>query len=42
MKFVDALDIVKDVVNLFLLFSETIEWVYPSNVVQMVTDNASN
>ena len=41
-KFVDALDIVKDATNLFLLFDEIITWVGPSIVVQMVTDNATN
>ena len=42
MKSVDALDIVKDVNNLFLLFDEIITWVSPSNVVQIVIDNAAN
>ena len=42
MKYVDASDIVKDATNLFLLFDEIITWVGPSNVVQMVTDNAVN
>ena len=42
MKSVDALDIVKDANNLFLLFDEIITCVGPSNVVQMVTDNAAN
>ena len=41
-KSVDASDIVKDANNLFLLFDEIITWVGPSNVVQMVTDNAAN
>ena len=41
-KSVDASDIVKDATNLFLLFDEIITWVGPSNVVQMVTDNAAN
>ena len=42
MKSIDASDIVKDANNLFLLFDEIITWVDPSNVVQMVTDNAAN
>ena len=41
-KSIDASDIVKDANNLFLLFDELITWVGPSNVVQMVTDNAAN
>ena len=41
-KSIDASDIVKDANNLFLLFDEIITWVCPSNVVQMVTDNAAN
>nr|CAN73929.1 hypothetical protein VITISV_013263 [Vitis vinifera] len=41
-KSVDALDIVKDASNLFLLFDEVIEWVGPLNVVHIVTDNAAN
>ena len=41
-KSVDALDIVKDANNLFLLFDKIITWVGLSNVVQMVTDNAAN
>ena len=42
MKSVDASDIVKDVNNMFLLFDEIITWISPSNVVQMMTDNAVN
>ena len=42
MKSIDASDIVKDVINLFLLFDEVIEWVGPLNVVHIVTDNAIN
>ena len=41
-KFIDGSDIVKYANNLFLLFDEIITWVGPSNVVQMVTDNAIN
>ena len=41
-KFVDALDIVKDATNLFKLFDEVIEWVGPLNVVHIVTNNAIN
>ena len=41
-KFVDASNIVKDATNLFLLFDEIITWVGPSNVIQMVTNNATN
>ena len=41
-KSVDASDIVKDATNLFFLFDEIITWVGPRNVVQMVTDNATN
>ena len=41
-KFIDGSNIVKYANNLFLLFDEIITWVSPSNVVQMVTDNATN
>ena len=41
-KYVDALNIVKDATNLFQLFDEVIEWVGPLNVVHIVTDNAAN
>ena len=41
-KSIDASYIVKDATNLFLLFDEIITWVGPSNVVQMVIDNATN
>ncbi|XP_039135791.1 uncharacterized protein LOC120273227 [Dioscorea cayenensis subsp. rotundata] len=41
-KSVDASDMVKDATNLMNLFSEIVEWVGPSNVVHLVTDNASN
>ena len=39
---IDASDIVKDSTNLFHLFDKIIEWVGPSNIVYMVTDNATN
>ncbi|KAF7839716.1 uncharacterized protein G2W53_008198 [Senna tora] len=42
LKSVDASDLVKDAQMLFNLFSEVIEWVGPSNVVHIVTDNAAN
>ncbi|XP_039120077.1 uncharacterized protein LOC120256474 [Dioscorea cayenensis subsp. rotundata] len=35
-------DIVKDATNLCNLFAEIVEWIGPSNVVHLVTDNASN
>ncbi|GAV76818.1 DUF659 domain-containing protein, partial [Cephalotus follicularis] len=41
-KYVDALDVVKDASTLFHLFSEVVEWVGPSNAVHVVTDNATN
>ena len=41
-KSVNASDIVNDATNLFQLFDEVIEWVYPFNVVHIVTDNAKN
>ncbi|KAF7812882.1 hypothetical protein G2W53_033858 [Senna tora] len=41
-KSVDASDLVKDAQMWFNLFSEVIEWVGPSNVVHIVTDNAAN
>ncbi|KAF7835821.1 uncharacterized protein G2W53_010680 [Senna tora] len=41
-KSVDASDLVKDAQMLFNSFSEVIEWVAPSNVVHIVTDNAAN
>ncbi|GAV74526.1 LOW QUALITY PROTEIN: DUF659 domain-containing protein, partial [Cephalotus follicularis] len=40
--FVDASDAVKDAPTLVNLFFEVVEWVGPSNVVHMVTDNAAN
>ena len=40
MKSVDVSDIVNDVINLFQLFDEVIEWVGPLNVAHIVTDNA--
>ena len=40
-KSVDASDAVKDANTLFHMFSEVVEWVGPSNVVHMVTDNAA-
>ncbi|KAK9271764.1 hypothetical protein L1049_002127 [Liquidambar formosana] len=42
LKSVDAFDIVKEAPTLFKLFQEIVEWVGPSNVVHMVTDNAAN
>ena len=43
MKYVNAsYIIVKDANNIFLLFDGIITCVSPSNVVQMVTDNAAN
>ena len=39
MKFIDASDFVNDSTNLIHLFDEIIEWVGPSNIVHMVTDN---
>ena len=41
-KFVDTSDIVTDANKLFLLFDEIIIWVGPTNLVQMVIDNATN
>ncbi|GAV91669.1 LOW QUALITY PROTEIN: DUF659 domain-containing protein [Cephalotus follicularis] len=41
-KSVDASDSVKDAPTLVNLFFEVVEWVGPSNVVHMVTDNAAN
>ncbi|GAV68882.1 LOW QUALITY PROTEIN: DUF659 domain-containing protein, partial [Cephalotus follicularis] len=41
-KSVDASDAVKDAPTLVNLFFEVVEWVGPSNVVHMVTDNAAN
>lgn len=41
-KSVDASDAVKDAPTLFKLFQEIIEWVGPSNIVHMVTDNGAN
>ena len=40
-KYVDASDAVKDADTLFRMFSEVVEWVGPSNVVHMATDNAT-
>ncbi|GAV56791.1 LOW QUALITY PROTEIN: DUF659 domain-containing protein/Dimer_Tnp_hAT domain-containing protein, partial [Cephalotus follicularis] len=39
---VDASDAVKDAPTLVNLFFEVVEWVGPTNVVHMVTDNAAN
>ncbi|XP_054782672.1 uncharacterized protein LOC129289958 [Prosopis cineraria] len=41
-KSVDASHIIKDAKNLFSLFCEVIEWVGPTNIVYVVTDNAAN
>ena len=41
-KYVDALNIVKDATNLFQLFDEVIKCVGPLNVVHIVIDNATN
>ncbi|KAL0288458.1 UNVERIFIED_CONTAM: hypothetical protein Sradi_7097100 [Sesamum radiatum] len=41
-KSVDAFDVVKDAQALFKLFQEVIEWVGPTNVVHLVTDNGAN
>ena len=41
-KFVDASNIVKDAINLFMPFDEVVEWVGSLNVVRVVTDNATN
>ncbi|GAV88399.1 LOW QUALITY PROTEIN: DUF659 domain-containing protein/Dimer_Tnp_hAT domain-containing protein, partial [Cephalotus follicularis] len=41
-KSVDASNAVKDAPTLVNLFFEVVEWVGPSNVVHMVTDNAAN
>ncbi|GAV76727.1 LOW QUALITY PROTEIN: DUF659 domain-containing protein, partial [Cephalotus follicularis] len=41
-KSVDASDAVKDAPTLVNLFFEIVEWVGPSNVVHMVTDNEAN
>ncbi|XP_050222802.1 uncharacterized protein LOC126672894 [Mercurialis annua] len=41
-KSVDASNFVKDAPTLLALFSEVIDWVGPSNVVHLVTDNAAN
>ena len=41
-KSVDVSDIVNDVINLFQLFDEVIEWVGPLNIVHIVIDNAAN
>ncbi|KAL0325294.1 UNVERIFIED_CONTAM: hypothetical protein Sradi_5098700 [Sesamum radiatum] len=41
-KSVDASDVVKDAQALFKLFQEVIEWVGPTNVVHLVTDNGAN
>ena len=41
-KYVDASNIVKDAINLFMLVDEVIEWVGPLNVVHIVTNNAIN
>ncbi|XP_054806196.1 uncharacterized protein LOC129308831 [Prosopis cineraria] len=39
---VDTSHIVKDAKNLFSLFCKVIEWVSPTNIVHVVTDNATN
>ena len=38
-KSIDASDFAMDYINLFHLFYEIIEWVGPSNIVHMVTNN---
>lgn len=42
MKSIDPLNIMKNATNLFHLFDEIFEWVNPSDVVHMVTNNATN
>ncbi|KAK8941408.1 hypothetical protein KSP39_PZI009861 [Platanthera zijinensis] len=42
LKSVDASDITKDANTLCALFSEVVEWVGVTNIVQIVTDNAAN
>ncbi|XP_054778212.1 uncharacterized protein LOC129286226 [Prosopis cineraria] len=41
-KFIDALELVKDAKTLFQLFSKVIEWISPKNIVHVVTNNAAN
>ncbi|XP_072054940.1 uncharacterized protein [Arachis hypogaea] len=41
-KIVDAFDVIKTANALFSLFADVIEWVEPSNIVHVVTDNATN
>ncbi|XP_025702569.1 uncharacterized protein [Arachis hypogaea] len=41
-KTVDASDVIKTANALFNLFADVIEWVEPSNIVHVVTDNAAN
>ncbi|XP_057760121.1 uncharacterized protein LOC130980458 [Arachis stenosperma] len=41
-KTVDASDVIKTDNALFNLFADVIEWVEPSNIVHVVTDNAAN
>ncbi|XP_025664495.1 uncharacterized protein [Arachis hypogaea] len=41
-KTVDASDVIKTANALFNLFADVIEWVGPSNIVHVVTDNAAN
>ena len=39
---IDASDLVKDAINLSNLFDEIINWVNPTNMVHLVTDNVVN
>ncbi|XP_072054248.1 uncharacterized protein [Arachis hypogaea] len=39
---VDSSDVIKNADALFNLFADVIEWVGPSNIVHVVTDNATN
>ncbi|XP_030958518.1 uncharacterized protein LOC115980411 [Quercus lobata] len=39
---IDASDLVKDAINLSNLFDEIVNWVGPTNIVHLVTDNAAN
>ncbi|XP_057719382.1 uncharacterized protein LOC130933786 [Arachis stenosperma] len=41
-KTVDSSDVIKTVDALFNLFADVIEWVGPSNIMHVVTDNAAN
>lgn len=42
MKFIDASNIMNDVINLFQMFKKIVEWVGSNNIVHMLTNYTTN